>query len=137
MSVLAAATTALATVLLLRLLLASAAARRRRLTRRIGWLETAGLDVTPLQFWLTSIGAGIASYLVVLAVTSLPVVSLMPAVVVATLPRAFFARKRAQSLDEVQRAWPDGLRDLLSTVRSGASLPTAIETLAAFGPLPL
>jgi len=136
-SLMAAATTAVAIVLMLRLLLASRKVRRERQARGGGWLEDSGLDVTPSQFWLTSAGAGIATYLVVLAATSLPVVSLMPAVVVATLPKAYFARKRAQRLDEVQRAWPDGLRDLLSTVRSGASLPTAIETLASFGPLPL
>jgi tight adherence protein B len=136
-SVIAAATTALAVVLLLRLLMASRKVRREHPTRSGGWLEGSGLDVTLAQFWLTSLGAGLATYLVVLGVTSLPVISLMPAVVVATLPKAYFARKRAQRLDEVQKAWPDGLRDLLSTVRSGASLPTAIETLASFGPLPL
>lgn len=136
-SLMAAATTAVAMGLVLRLLLASRKVRRERQARAGGWIEDSGLDVTPSQFWLTSAGAGIATYLVVLAATSLPVVSLMPAVVVATLPKAYFARKRAQRLDEVQRAWPDGLRDLLSTVRSGASLPTAIETLASFGPLPL
>jgi tight adherence protein B len=69
--------------------------------------------------------------------TSLPIVSLMPAVVVTTLPKAYFARRRARRLEEVQGAWPDGLRDLLSTVRSGSSLPTAIEALARFGPMPL
>jgi tight adherence protein B len=37
----------------------------------------------------------------------------------------------------VQRAWPDGLRDLLASVRSGSSLPTAIEDLASYGPVPL
>jgi tight adherence protein B len=117
--------------------MASRKVRREHPTRSGGWLEGSGLDVTLAQFWLTSLGAGLATYLVVLGVTSLPVISLMPAVVVATLPKAYFARKRAQRLDEVQKAWPDGLRDLLSTVRSGASLPTAIETLASFGPLPL
>jgi tight adherence protein B len=34
-------------------------------------------------------------------------------------------------------AWPDGLRDLVSSVRAGASLPTAIEGLGRFGPAPL
>jgi tight adherence protein B len=136
-SVIAATTTALAVVLVLRLLMASRKVRRERPARSGRWLEGSGLDISPAQFWLTSLGAGLATYLVVLALTSLPVISVMPAVVVANLPKAYFARKRAQRLDEVQRAWPDGLRDLLSTVRSGASLPTAIETLASFGPLPL
>ena len=105
--------------------------------KRAGWLKESGLDITPGQFWLASLGAGFGTYAVVFALTSLPIVSLMPSVVVATLPKAYFSRKRAQRLDDVQRAWPDGLRDLLASVRSGASLPTAIEGLASFGPAPL
>lgn len=112
---------------------------RRRLTRpgRDGpgrWIGTAGLDVTPTQFWSASLGAGAGTYLLVLALTGLPVVAAMPAVVVATVPKAYFTRQRARRLEEVQRAWPDGLRDLVSAVRSGSSLPTAIEDLARFGP---
>ena len=101
------------------------------------WTASAGLDVTPAQFWLTSLGAGVFTFLLVLALTSLPIVALMPALVVATLPRAYFGRKRAERLAKVQESWPDGLRDLIASVRSGASLPTAIESLAAFGPAPL
>jgi tight adherence protein B len=136
-SLTAAVATAVAVALLVRLSVTTRQLRRERPVDAGAGVRDSGLDVTPTQFWLTSLGAGVATYLVVFAVTSLPVVSLMPAVVVATLPKAYFARKRAQRLDEVQRAWPDGLRDLLSTVRSGASLPTAIEGLASFGPLPL
>jgi tight adherence protein B len=113
---------------------------RRRADRahpRVSWLKDAGLEVTPAQFWLTSIGAGVATYALVFALTSLAFVSLMPALVVATMPKAYFARKRSRRLEEVQRSWPDGIRDLLASVRSGASLPMAIEDLASFGPAPL
>ncbi|HZD23657.1 MAG TPA: type II secretion system F family protein [Acidimicrobiia bacterium] len=96
-----------------------------------------GLDVSPPQFWATVIGVAALTYFVVFALTGLVVVSLVPALVVATLPKAYFVRKRAQRLARVQEAWPDGLRDLLSSVRSGASLPSAIENLASFGPEPL
>ena len=136
-TVIAGLATAVAVWLLLGLVLAGGRVRRRRPIRSHSWLKNTGLDITPAQFWLTSIGAGVATYLVVFALTALPIVSLMPSLVVATLPKAYFSRKRAQRLDDVQRAWPDGLRDLLATVRSGASLPTAIEGLATFGPLPL
>jgi tight adherence protein B len=111
--------------------------RKGRPATSSAWLRDSGLDVTVAQFWLTSVGAGLITFLVVFAVTSLPVVALMPAVVVATLPKTYFARRRALRLDLVQRAWPDGIRDLLSTVRSGASLPTALDSLADFGPQPL
>lgn len=96
-----------------------------------------GLDVSTTQFWLVSIGAAAFTLVSVLAITGLLVVSLVPALVVATLPRAYFARKHAQRLASVQEAWPDGLRDLVSSIRSGSSLPAAVESLAAFGPEPL
>lgn len=118
-------------------LLRSRKVRKGRPSASSAWLRDTGLDVTVAQFWITSVGAGVITFLVVFAVTSLPVVALMPAVVVATLPKAYFARRRALRLDLVQRAWPDGIRDLLSTVRSGASLPTALDSLAEFGPQPL
>lgn len=96
-----------------------------------------GLEVSQTQFWLTAIGVGLATYLVVYALTELIVVSLVPALVVATIPRAYFSRKRSIRLARIQEAWPDGLRDLLSSVRAGSSLPSAIENLALFGPEPL
>jgi tight adherence protein B len=137
-NLIAALATAAAVGLVVRLVLAGGrAARRRRRARPGSWLNSTGLGITPLQFWLTSLGAAAVTYVAVFALTSLLVVSLMPAVVVATLPKAYFSRKRAQRIDDVQRAWPDGLRDLLASVRSGASLPTAIEGLATFGPPPL
>lgn len=112
---------------------------RPRASRRHGRRSSTipGLDVTPIQFWATVVAAGAVTFLVVFALTSLIAVSLVPAAVVATMPKAYFTRKRAQRLAQIQEAWPDGLRDLLSSVRSGASLPSAIENLAMFGPEPL
>ena len=137
MTLAAAVATSVAVALVVKWVMVGVRDRSRPKPKKAGWLGESGLDVTPGQFWLASLGAGLATYAVVFALTSLPIVSLMPSVVVATLPKAYFSRKRAQRLDDVQRAWPDGLRDLLSSVRSGASLPTAIEGLASFGPAPL
>ncbi len=137
MSLIASLSTAAAVALVLSLIIGSLKAPRKRGTRSDPGFIQSGLDVTPAQFWLVSVGAGVLTYLVVYALTSLPIVSVMPAVVVATLPRAYYGRRRAQRLIEVQQAWPDGLRDLISSVRSGASLPTAVESLATFGPVPL
>ena len=136
-TVIAAAATSVAVAFLARCVLTGVGDRSRLRTRTAGWLKESGVDVTPGQFWIASLGAGLGTYAVVFALTSLPIVSLMPSLVVASLPKAYFSRKRAQRLDDVQRAWPDGLRDLLASVRSGASLPTAIEGLASFGPAPL
>jgi tight adherence protein B len=114
---------------------------RRRRARRPGREERVGgeawIDVSPLQFWITVLAVAAITYLAVLALTGLIWVALVPALVMASLPKAYFARKRSQRLALIQEAWPDGLRDLLSSVRSGASLPTAIEDLASFGPAPL
>lgn len=111
--------------------------RPRHLPRQNTSGSLPGLDVSPPQFWATVFGAGFGTFLVVYAVTGLVVVALVPAVVVATMPKAYFSRKRSQRITRVQEAWPDGIRDILSSVRSGASLPTAIESLALFGPAPL
>ena len=137
MTLAAAVATSVAVALMARRVVSGFRHRSRPKSMKTSWLEESGLDVTRGQFWLASFGAGLGTYAVVFAVTSLPIVSLMPAVVVATLPKAYFSRKRSQRLDDVQRAWPDGLRDLLASVRSGASLPTAIEGLASYGPVPL
>jgi tight adherence protein B len=132
----AALATALAVGLIGFLLLRASKWRMAKPSRQ-QWTVTAGLDVSPFQFWVASIGAGAATFLVVFGLTSLPFVALMPAVVVATLPKAYFSRKRAERLARVQEAWPDGLRDVIASVRSGASLQRALEDLASFGPPPL
>lgn len=108
--------------------------RRLRLKRRG---VVPGLDVSPLRFWSTVLGAATLAFLLVYALTGLPVVSAVPAVVVATLPRAYLVKKRAERMTRVQEAWPDGIRDILASVRSGASLPNAVEDLSMFGPEPL
>lgn len=93
-----------------------------------------GLDVSNSQFWFAVVGVACATYLAVYSITRLPVVSLAPALVVATLPRAYFHKRRNRRMVDVQESWPDGLRDILSSVRSGSSLPSAIDSLAVFGP---
>lgn len=132
MVVAAACVTAVAAGLIANVLLT-----RIRRPRRRSRILLPGLDVSSNQFWATVLGAAAVTYFMVFALTGLVVVSMVPALVVATLPRAYFARKRSLRLGRVQEAWPDGLRDILSSVRSGASLPTAIENLATFGPEPL
>lgn len=114
---------------------ALARVRRRPRLRKRGVVP--GLDVSPSRFWSTVLGAAALAYLSVYAFTGLPVVSAVPAVVVATLPRAYLVKKRAERMAKVQEAWPDGIRDILASVRSGASLPNAIEDLSMFGPEPL
>lgn len=118
----------------------------RRRSRMVGtpqvdprqqWLIQAGLDITPRQFRLVSLGAGVISFLFVLLVTGLASVALVGGALIAVLPRAFYARRRSLRLSEVQKAWPDGLRDLVASITAGMSLQRAVENLAVTGPLPL
>ncbi len=111
--------------------------RRPAVSAQQTWLIQAGVDLTPRQFWVTSLGAGAIALFVFLPITGVPLVALMPAIVVAILPRAYFSRRRVQRLAEVQQAWPDGIRDLIASIASGMSLPKAVETLARGGPVPL
>lgn len=105
--------------------------------RRRAASPVPGLDVTRLQFWAIVVAAGALTFLIVYVFTGLVAVSIVPAVVVSTMPKAYLVRKRSLRTARVQESWPDGLRDILSSVRSGASLPSAIENLSLFGPEPL
>ncbi len=101
------------------------------------WLIQAGLEITPRQFRLVSLGAGVLAFLFVLLVTGLVSVALVVAALIAVLPRAFYARRRTLRMSEVQKAWPDGLRDLVASITAGMSLQRAVENLALTGPMPL
>lgn len=98
------------------------------------WLIQAGSDLTPRQFWAGSISTGVAGLVVLGALAGTWWVALIPSVVLAFLPYSYFARQRVQRLAEVQKAWPDGLREVLAHVNSGATLASAIEALTGRGP---
>ncbi len=110
---------------------------RPQVSRRQLWLDQAGVGVTPRQFWIGSIGVGVIAFGAVWLVTGTPLVALVPAGGVATLPAAYFARRRRSHLQRVQAAWPDGLRDLIASIAAGHSLPQALNALARSGPAPL
>lgn len=135
MTFLAATASSLALAMLLTTVLTTP--RRQKAHKSLKDSKRPDLDVSSLQFWTTSVGVGAATFFVIWATTGLIVVALVPAIVVSTLPNAYYGRKRAQQITEVQESWPDGLRDLVSSVRSGASLPSAIEAMGAYGPAPL
>jgi tight adherence protein B len=106
--------------------------RRRRDAQ--AWLLQAGVPLTPARFRLT-VGAVVAATLVMLtAVTGSVFVAAVPALAVGLAPRAFFARRRRARLRAVQAAWPDALRDLLSSIGAGRSLTQALGALATTGP---
>ncbi len=108
--------------------------RRRDLSDAQIWLIQAGLEVTPGKFRLWSLGVGVVGFLLALAVTGSIWIAVPPAFALTFLPRWFYARRRVRRLGEVLEAWPDGLRHLVASVRSGLSLPVALEELSRNGP---
>lgn len=110
---------------------------RRKSGARELWLAQAGLNVTPLQFTLASMGVGLVALVILLGLSGVWVVAVPPSVVIALLPRFYFARVRTRRLSAVRRAWPDGIRDVVGGVSSGMTVRRAVENLAASGPLPL
>ena len=101
------------------------------------WLAQAGVGLSPRQFWFGSVAAGAAALALFAVVTGAVLVAIVPAVAIAALPRAYFGRRRAARLREIQASWPDGLRDLAASIAAGRSLTHALTTLAETGPLPL
>ena len=77
------------------------------------------------------------AFVLLFLITGVATVSLAPAALLAFVPRIYFGRLRERRMTEVQRAWPDGLRDLVASISSGMSLQRAVEQLAVSGPEPL
>ena len=98
------------------------------------WLAQSGANVTPAQFWLTSLLAGGVTLLVALLLTGTLVVSLLPALAVAALPRRHFARARARTASERTAAWPDALRSITASLAAALSLHEALVALRHSGP---
>lgn len=105
-----------------------------RTSPRQSWLIQAGSDLSPRQFWAGSALTGLVGLLVLWAIAGSWWVALIPSIAIASLPYAYFSRQRTNRLAAVQKAWPDGLREVLAHVNSGATLGGAIEALAIRGP---
>lgn len=111
--------------------------RDGRVNKSRGIEAFPGLEVSRVQYWAAIAGAAGATFLTVFALTGLIVVAAVPTLVLAWVPRAYFLRRHHLRSAAVQEAWPDGLRDILSSIRSGASLANAVEEMASSGPEPL
>lgn len=111
--------------------------KRDEVSRQQLWLVQAGIQISPLQFWFWSFMVAAIGFVLGFAVSGTVWVAFPPALAMAFLPRWYFARRRIQRLSEVQEAWPDGLRHLVASVRSGMSLALALEDLSVNGPTPL
>jgi tight adherence protein B len=104
---------------------------------RATWLQQAAVDLTGAQFWSLSVCAGVATFVVLAALTRAPLVAVAPALAAAAVPHAVCSRRRTVRLRAWQAAWPDALRELIAGVVAGRSLPHAVAALGEFGPDPL
>ncbi|MFN8028666.1 MAG: hypothetical protein U0W40_20610, partial [Acidimicrobiia bacterium] len=107
---------------------------------RPGWWERLAVAVAPVppaRFLAVSAITGVLAFLVGAVVTGAPLVAVVPAVVVAGSPTAFYSRRRRQRVRAVRESWPDGLRDVAASVASGRSVPQALEALGTSGPVAL
>ncbi len=98
------------------------------------WLIQAGSDLSPRQFWAGSVFSGVVGLLLLWLAVGTWWVALIPSVAIAFLPYGYFTRQRVRRLEAVQKSWPDGLREVLAHVNSGATLTAAVESLATRGP---
>ncbi len=77
------------------------------------------------------------AFVVLLGVTGTVAVALLPALAVASLPRAYFASVRRNQARLRAKAWPDALRHLSASLASPLSMHQSLMALARTGPLPL
>ena len=105
-----------------------------QVSKRQLWLIQAGSDLSPRQFAGGSFVSGLTGFVVLWVVAGTWWVALIPSLAIALIPYAYFSRQRSRRITAIQKAWPDGLREILAYVNSGATLLAAIEALATRGP---
>lgn len=107
-----------------------------RAEQRRRWLRQAGAATTARQFYGVSAAASAAAFGLLYVLTDTWTVALVPALLGGLAPHAYYSRQRKQRLAAVNRAWPDGLRDLTAAA-THLTLHQSILALARSGPAPL
>ena len=130
-------------VALLLIVTSGGSARRRPVARdRAGWRErtrlllvTAGVEqVTAVQFASVAAGCGIVAGLLLLALTSVPLLALAGGVAAGLAPRALLRSRARDHRGLLRELWPDVVDNLASAVRAGLSLPEALSQVGVRGP---
>jgi len=130
-------------VALLLIVTSGGSARRRPVARdRAGWRErtrlllvTAGVEqVTAVQFASVAAGCGIVAGLLLLALTSVPLLALAGGMAAGLAPRALLRSRARDRRGLLRELWPDVVDNLASAVRAGLSLPEALSQVGVRGP---
>jgi tight adherence protein B len=122
------------------LLLVIAAGRAPRTPRRRAsaldrLIREAGVPrLTPSRVIAACAVAALASGILALLVTALPLAACLAAVAGGVAPIVVLRRRAAVRREWLRAAWPDAVDGLVSAVRAGMSLPEAVGDLGRSGP---
>ena len=111
--------------------------RPSRIEQRELWLRQAGAGLSARQFYGGSAATGLVVFVLLAVVVGAWAIALVPALLAAGAPHAWYAQQRRTRLGAVVAAWPDGLRDLAAAVSARIPLHQALVGLATSGPAPL
>lgn len=111
--------------------------RPRREAKLQHWLVQVGSPLTPAQFLAASAGTGAVAWLLLTVLLGDWLAAFFPAVALSGYLAWTYERRRRERLHSIEEAWPDAIRHLLSYVRSGSTVPLAVSSLAAHGPVAL
>jgi len=110
----------------------------RESRRRVGLAEAlrrAGLpDVTPRDFALFALAAGLLCALLAQLLLGWGLVSLLAGLAGATAPVAYYAQRHEKRRAQTQAALVDAIAQLRDAIRSGLSVQEALAGLARVGP---
>jgi tight adherence protein B len=117
----------------------TAPARPRRAGGRLrgveDFLRRAGLlGVTPSDFALVSLGAGVVVGVTTHAALGWPLVTLLATGLGALAPFTYYVRRHDRRRTALQRALVEAISQLRDAIRAGLSVPEALVGLARTGP---
>ncbi|MEZ5342960.1 MAG: hypothetical protein R2706_16405 [Acidimicrobiales bacterium] len=110
---------------------------RRTAARIQDWLNQAGVAVSPVQFVVTSIAAGLVVGLLAAAFSGATPIGLAAGLATLSLPRSVYARKVRDEKRKRLTAWPDAIRDVVAHLRASLSIHASLCELGRSGPEPL
>ena len=93
--------------------------------------------LTPSRVVAACLVAALATSIVALLITALPLAACLAALAGGLAPVVALRRHAAARRQSVRAAWPDAVDGLVSAVRAGMSLPEAVGDLGRTGPEPL
>jgi len=113
----------------------TATPQRRRRHRVEEFLHRAGLhDVTPREFVLFSAAAGVAVGVLAQLMLGWPLVSLVIALLAASLPYLFYVTREEARRARLQAELAEAIALLRTLVGAGHEVPQALEQLSSYGP---